>query len=357
MSWETPEWMEAVVLHGREDARLERMPVPHAGPGEVRVRIGAALTCGTDLKVYRRGYHARMIVPPAIFGHEFAGVVDQVGEGVVGFSASDRVVAANSAPCGECPECRREREELCEDLLFLNGAYAGWVVVPERIVRKNLLSLPTGMPLESAALTEPLACALHGLEETDPRPGETVAILGAGPLGLLLARGAVLRGARVLVIGRRPGRLRAARAMGVADVCDAATEDPAAWVMARTENRGAERVIEAVGQPDAWETAISLTRKGGVVNLFGGCPAGSRIQVSTDRLHYEALTLLGTFHHTPATIRAALALLATGAIPVDVLVEQDAPLSRLPELLPELARGGGPLKVCLRPNHEELGVN
>lgn len=350
--------MRAVVLHGKEDARLEHVPIPPVGPGEVRVRIGAALTCGTDLKVFRRGYHAKMIVPPAIFGHELAGKVDAVGPGVDAWQPGDRVVAANSAPCGACYFCGVDREELCENLLFLNGAYAEYVTIPKRIVRKNLLRLPEGMPSVVAALVEPLACAVHGVEETGVRAGETVVILGAGPLGLLLVRCAVLRGARVLVVGRRSARLQAALEMGAEAVFDTAPDPeapvsrfptPLDWVHAHTAGRGADRVIEAVGQPAAWELAITLVRKGGVVNLFGGCPAGTAIQVGTARLHYDALTLLGTFHHTPATIREALRLLSDRLVPPNVLIQAHATLDELPALLPDLARGGGPLKVAIVP--------
>lgn len=340
--------MRAVVLYGREDARLERVPIPAPGPGEVRVRIRAALTCGTDLKVFRRGYHARMIVPPAIFGHELSGEIDALGPGVTDWRPGERVAAANSAPCGDCFFCEHEREELCEDLLFLNGAYAEYVVVPERIVRRNLLRLPDALPFEAAALVEPLACAVHGVAETGVRSGETVLVLGAGPLGLLLVRCAVLAGARVLVVGRRADRLQAALAMGAAATLDAAT-DPVAvdWVRAQTGGRGADRVIEAVGRPEAWEQAIHLVRKGGTVNLFGGCPAGTELRVDTARLHYDALTLLGTFHHTPATIREALRLLSNGQVPTEVLIQGRASLEELPARLAELARGGGPLKVAV----------
>jgi L-iditol 2-dehydrogenase len=204
------------------------------------------------------------------------------------------------------------------------------------------------LPFEAAALVEPLACAVHGVEETDPQPGETVLVLGAGPLGLLLVRCAALAGARVLVVGRRENRLRAARELGAVDVLDERSDtDPVPWVRSHTGGRGADRVIEAVGQPAAWEQAIALVRKGGTVNLFGGCPAGTTISVDTSRLHYDALTLLGTFHHTPQTIRRALELLAEGKVPAELLIERRAQLDELPALLPELARGGGPLKVAV----------
>jgi L-iditol 2-dehydrogenase len=308
------------------------------------------------LKVFRRGYHARMIVPPAVFGHELAGEIDAVGEGVTGWRPGGRVVAANSAPCGTCFYCGADREELCDDLLFLNGAYAEYITVPERIVRQNLLRVPEGLSFEAAALVEPLACAVHGVEETGVRAGDTVAILGAGPLGLLLARSCLLAGARVLVIGRREPRLAAARAMGAHETLDLtpcptlpSSLSPLSWVRERTAGRGADRVIEAVGTPEAWSQAVELVRKGGTVNLFGGCASGTAVAFDTSRIHYDALTLVGTFHHTPRTIREALRLLAEGLVPADVLIQERAPLERLPELLPELARGGGPLKVSVTP--------
>lgn len=348
--------MRAVVLHGKEDARLEEVPVPEPGPGELRVRIRAALTCGTDLKVFRRGYHARMIVPPAIFGHELAGVVDALGEGISDWKVGERVVAANSAPCGTCFFCRRDREELCEDLLFFNGAYAEYASLPRRLVEKNLLRIPAGLSFEAAALTEPLACAVHGVEETGVRAGETIVILGAGPLGLLLVRCAYRAGARVLVVGRRADRLQAAQRLGAAAVRDAESGgDIAEWVRAHTGGYGADRVIEAVGAPTAWETALSLCRKGGVVNLFGGCPAGTSVALDTTRMHYDALTLIGTFHHTPRTIRTALRLLAEDPVPAEVILQQRATLEELPALLPRLAQGGGPLKVAIRAGDPEPG--
>lgn len=160
------ETMLAAVLHGKEDLRMERVPVPTAGPGELVLRVDAALTCGTDLKVYRRGYHARMLTPDRLFGHEIAGTVVAVGEGVTKFIAGDRVVPLNSAPCDACFFCRQGQGNLCDDLLFNNGAYAEFIRVPARVVQKNTLPVPDEMPMEHAALTEPLACVMRGLEES-----------------------------------------------------------------------------------------------------------------------------------------------------------------------------------------------
>src|SRR5208282_2947053 len=215
--------MQAAVLHGREDVRIEQVPIPKAETGELVVRVGAALTCGTDLKVFRRGYHARMIVPPALFGHEQAGTVVEVGEGVTDFSPGDRVVALNSAPCGECYFCKHGQENLCDDLLFNNGAYAEFIRIPERIVAKNTLPVPEHVPLEHAALTEPLACAVHGFEDSNPRPGDIVAIIGGGPLGLMMLHVAALAGYEVIALVKHDGQVEAAKQLGAAHVVQAAT--------------------------------------------------------------------------------------------------------------------------------------
>src|ERR1700723_2685169 len=168
--------MRAAVLHGREDVRIESVPVPEAAPGDLLVRVRAALTCGTDLKVFRRGYHARMIVPPAVFGHEFAGDVVAVGEGVTGFEPGQRIVAANSAPCLHCFYCLRGRVNLCEDLLFNNGAYAEFIKIPARIVERNTYEIAPHLKYQDAALAEPLACVVKGLEDTGLEAGDTVAV-------------------------------------------------------------------------------------------------------------------------------------------------------------------------------------
>src|SRR5260370_35877280 len=173
--------MMAAVLYGKEHLQVEPVAVPTIESGDILVRVRVALTCGTDVKVFQRGYHARMIVPPAVFGHELAGDVVAVGEGVTKFKAGQRVVAANSAPCEVCYFCRRGQENLCEDLLFNNGAYAEYIRIPARIVERNTYEIPPDISYCDAALVEPLACVLRGLEETGIRSGVTLAIIGLGP--------------------------------------------------------------------------------------------------------------------------------------------------------------------------------
>ncbi len=335
--------MRAAVLRGKEDVRIENLPEPVLAEGEVRVRIGAALTCGTDLKVFRRGYHARMLTPPCVFGHEFAGVVSEVHPSVREWRAGDRVVAANSAPCGACAPCRRGQAHLCDDLLFLNGAYAQSIVIPARIVTTNLLRIPAHLSLVDAALTEPLACVVQGVGDLQLKAGEHLAVLGAGPIGLMATALALHSGASVTVIGRNQARLDAARRLGAHRVIENA-EDGDCPELDRLQP---DAIFEAVGKPDTWEQAIRYVRKGGRVNLFGGCPSGATVTLDTTRVHYHALTLLASFHHTPTTIRKAFALIEAGVVRSQDFVDGRTPLSALPELFRSMCSGNRFVKTLV----------
>jgi L-iditol 2-dehydrogenase len=342
--------MLAAVLYGKEHVQMEHIPIPEIGPGDILVRIRAALTCGTDLKVFRRGYHARMIVPPAVFGHEFGGDVVAVGEGVTGFRPGQRVVAANSAPCLRCEYCRRGRVNLCEDLLFNNGAYAEYMKIPARIVKLNTYEIPAGLSYEDAALAEPLACVVKGLDDTAVAPGDTVVVIGAGPIGSMFIRLASLRGARVIAIGRRRTRLRQALKLGAREII--ATEeacDPVAAVRRLTGGRGAEVVIEAVGTPDTWNWAVEMLCRGGLVNFFGGPPGGTKVELDTNLLHYSEITCKASFHHTPKTFREALNVIAAGGVRAVDFVQAEEPLCNLSRVMSSLMEGNGPLKTAIIP--------
>lgn len=343
--------MRAAVLHGREDIRIETVPIPEAAPGELVVRVGAALTCGTDLKVFRRGYHARMIVPPALFGHELAGTVVQAGAGVDGFSPGDRVVALNSAPCGQCYFCERGQENLCDDLLFNNGAYAEFIRIPARIVAKNTLRVPDHVPLEHAALTEPLACAVHGFEDSNPRPGDTVAVIGGGPLGLMMLHVASLAGCETIAVVKHDGQVEAAKQLGASHVVQASSIRKAIREARELtdKGRGVDIAIEAVGTPDAWEEAVEMVRKGGTVNFFGGCAVGTKVTLDTNRIHYSDITLRATFHHTPAICRRALDLIARGRFQASAFITGHAHLYELNRVFEKLMKRSREIKTAILP--------
>jgi L-iditol 2-dehydrogenase len=284
--------VRALLYHGPGDLRVEEVPRPEPGPGDVLVQVEVALTDGTDAKAFRRGHPLLLAELPSPFGHEFCGIDVASGR---------RVVAANSAPCGECAACRRGEETLCERLQpFLNGAYAEYLLVPERIASRNLVAVPPRLAPEVAAMVEPLACCLRGVERAGIAGGETVAVLGPGPIGLMLCAAARDAGANVVSVGGRPERRELAREFGA---------EPGG-------GEGADVVIEAVGTGEAWHDALELVRAGGTVVFFGG----REVAVDTFRLHYEELTLRGAFHHTPRHVRAALAFLASGAYPWERLV-------------------------------------
>ncbi len=316
--------MRAAIFHGPGDVRIEQVPVSEPGPGEVLIRIEAALTDGTDAKCYLRGHPVLLGTTPSPFGHEYAGTVVAVGAGAP-FAVGDRVTGANSAPCDECRPCRAGREELCLHLYpLLNGAYAEFLLVPARIARANLYALPAGVEPAVAAMCEPLACALHGVEASEARPDDRVCVLGRGALGQMLATALAARGC---------------------DVVSVRSTDP--------DPPGSfDRVIEAAGQPAAWERGIRLAAPGATVVLFGGLAAGTSVQVDAYRLHYEALTLRGVFHHAPRHVRAAVDLLGRDPAPFRALITHEFALDDVVvplEMTAGIRPRGGILKAVIRP--------
>jgi L-iditol 2-dehydrogenase len=332
--------MRAAILRGREDVVVEDVPLPRPGPGEVVLRIRTALTCGTDAKVFRRGYHAKMLRPPCAFGHEYAGTVETVGEGVTSVRPGDEVVGANSAPCGDCEFCRGGRESLCDDLLFVNGAFAERMLLPARVVARNLHARPASLPAECAAAAEPVACVLKGVEVAAPVARETALVLGSGSVALFFAAELRARGVDVVVFARSGDVAPIAERMGAAEVVVgaslAASRDA---VLGRSlAGRGFELVVEAAGAAETTEAAPTLARKGGRVLLFGGCAHDVRVTVDPARLHYDEVQVLSSFHHTPRHVRAALDALASGRIDPRPVLEAPVGLDGLAEALRAMGR-------------------
>lgn len=340
--------MKAAILYGKENVRIEDVRPAALKPGEVRIQIEAALTCGTDLKVFRRGYHAKMIVPPAVFGHELSGTVSEGLSPECSVNVGDRVVVANSAPCGECFHCRNHQENICDNLLFLNGAYAESIVVPARVVRKNLLRLKEHTSFRDAALVEPLACVVQGMQDVNLRGGKHLLVLGAGPIGLMFVALAKQLGCNVTVAGRRAARLEAARRLQADRVIDVGDGSNLVGKVREASNEPFDVVVEATGQPAVWEASVHLVRKGGTVNFFGGCPAGTTVTLDTTLIHYSDLTLLASFHHTPQTIRRALDFIEAGVIRADDFVDGECSLSELPQLLKSMTQGNHAVKTLVR---------
>ena len=342
--------MMAAVLYGKEHLQIEEVAVPDIGKSDVLVRVRAALTCGTDVTVFLRGYHARMIVPPALFGHELAGDIVAVGEDVKGFRVGQRVVAANSAPCLECYYCKRGLENLCEDLLFNNGAYAEYIRIPGRIVKRNMYEIPAQVSYQDAALIEPLACVMRGLGETQIRSGDNVAVIGLGPIGLMFVRLAKIYGARVIALGRRPTQLERAARMGAEELLNTSTDrDILGSVRELMKGRGVDVAIEAVGKPSTWQLAVSMLRRGGTVNFFGGCPNESHVSLDTSLLHYSEISCKASFHHTPMHIRKALESVSRGDVTAKDFVNREEPLTNLLEVMRHLMSHNGHMKTAIIP--------
>lgn len=315
--------MKAVRFWGPGDIRYEDVPIQEPKEGEVLIKIKAALTCGTDVKTYRRGHPVLIKKLPSGFGHEFSGVVEKLGAGVDKFKVGDRVVAANSAPCGECFYCKKEEYNLCENLDLLNGAYAEYITIPARIVEKNMIILPDDLSFERAAFCEPLANVVHGAYRTEIKEGQSVGIIGIGPIGLLFARTAKLMGARVIVGGRNPVKLKLAEEFAHADEIVDLKKYPNPEKIFKDfsdEKKGLDVAVECVGLPEIWERIFTFVRPGGTVHFFGGCKSGSTVTFDATKMHYGDMKMMSVFHHTPKYFREALNLIASGKMEVEKLI-------------------------------------
>ncbi len=343
--------MKAAMYYGVGDVRYEETDVPEIDSGEILVKVGTALTCGTDVKTYKRGHPLLIKHIPALFGHEYAGTIEAVGKDVKHFQEGMRVVATNSAPCGDCFFCKRDMPNLCAELKdsLVNGAFAEYIRVPERVVKWNTHQIPDSLSFRDAALTEPLACVVHGIEEANIRLGDTVVIIGAGPIGQMMVMLAKKSGASTVIVSDLAAlRRNVAKKAGADITIDPSKENPIERVQEETSRRGADVVIEAVGLPALWEQAIDMTRDAGTTVLFGGAASGTTFQVDTVRFHYGQLTLKGVFHLKPRHVEQALKIIIAGDVQPDLLISHKMPLERINEAL-EMMSEGKTMKVAIHP--------
>lgn len=359
-----PSRMQGAVLTGPEQIEIRELPVPRPGPGEIVLEVRAATTCGTDVKVFRRGGHPRMLQVPTLFGHEMAGMVAAIGAEVRNVAMGDAVVVVNSAPCQQCRFCRTERENLCEDLHYLNGGFADYLLVPKRFVDVSTHKLPKQLSFERAALTEPLACVLHGIDACElQRRGQAgpvqAVVYGAGPIGLGFTAVLASMGHHVILADPNPGRLATGVELGAKQTL---TIDRGGGQAERvravtTQGAGVEVAIDCTGVPEVWRDAIDSVRPGGLVNLFGGCAPGTQVPLDTHALHYGELTLKGVYHHRPTTVRNAMALLCDPEFAIEKLISGRRPVAEVePALRAMMAKEV--LKVVIGPEPEAaLGTN
>jgi len=342
--------MRAAMLYGVKDLRVEDVEVPKVEAGEILVKVRAATTCGTDLKIFQRGYVEKVIKLPTIFGHEWAGEVVEVGEGLEWPEKGMRIRAGNSAPCLHCAMCQKGKYNLCENMIWLWGAYAEYIKVPARMVLVNTQEIPRHVSYEEAAITEPLACVLHGVEEARLKLGDIIAIVGAGPIGLLHLLTAKKIGAeKIIIIDLVEERLDFAKKLGADETVNAGKVDAVETVRQLTRGYGADVVIEAIGLPATWEQALKLVRKGGTVLEFGGCPPGTEIKLNTELLHYGEVTVMGTFHTTPLHFKKALHLIASRTLDVRPLITRKMKLENIKEAFEILSTSKSEIKIAINP--------
>jgi len=328
---------------------MREVAMPRPGAGEVLIQVKCALSCGTDLKAFRRGHP--MWPMPTPFGHEFSGVVVEVGEGVENFAVGEALMAAPTAPCGLCFYCQRGQENLCAQAMerMLLGAYADFLVVPAHIVRQNAFRKPDALSFEEAALLEPLSCVVHAQEIGQPQAFESALIVGAGPFGLLHLLALRERGVReVAIAGRGPDRLKWAAALGPDRVIDVRSGDPAREIAALNGGYGPDLVIECTGQLDGWQQSLGYVRRGGRVVLFGGCAPGTTLTVDTRRMHYDNLTLLAPFHFRPRDVKNAFQILAARRLGASTVINARRNLDQLAEVF-SLLENGSILKCAVIP--------
>ena len=332
--------MRAVMLHGPGDLRVEEVPDPAPGPGEVVVRVLAAVTCATDAKMAAAGAHPALGPLPARLGHEVAGVVERAGDGVAWPVPGDAVVVANSAPCGACRACREGRPNLCADMTYLTGAFAERLRVPARIVARNVHPLPGGMDPAVAAVAEPLACAIHSAGRAGDVAGRVVVVLGGGFQGRALAGLLARRGGVVHLADPHAERRDAALRAGAAAVHNAPRDPGAARSLAAAlpGGAGADLVVEAVGRPGTWALAPLLARSGGVVLVHGGVPSGAEVAIPGHDIHYREVTLRGAYHHTPDAFADALRVLRDPPFDLSDVLREPIGLDDVPDVL-RVSRG------------------
>jgi L-iditol 2-dehydrogenase len=324
---------------GPEHIELQRKPIPTPKAGELLVRVRAAVTCGTDVKTYRRGHPK--FPPPFAFGHEFGGDVVEVGKGVQGFQVATRVTANVFAECGHCFYCRKGQGNLCENLIYNFGAFSEYMIIPESIVRLNTFEIPSHISYAQAAIVEPLVTVVHGQHLVGIRPGESVALIGAGgAISLMHLQMACNAGAeRIIAIGHSDARLAVARQLGATDLVNAHEQDTAEAVRELTNGYGPDVVIECAGTKRAWETATQVVRRGGRVLWFGGLPARTMVEIDAARVHYGEINLINVHGGTAPDAREAFDLIVTGSIDVEALISKVMPLEKLDSALRKMIDG------------------
>lgn len=348
-----PDTMKAVVYYAPGDIRVEQVDVPVCGDGEIRVKVDACAVCGTDLKAYVSGNPR--IKAPKIMGHEFTGIIDTIGEGVTGFQIGDRLVMATSVACGDCYYCKQGHRNLCANIAPMGFTYEGgmaeYTVIPALALKGgHAIKVPSSVAAEHAALAEPLSCTVNSCFNCDIQKGDTVVVIGAGPMGIMNACVAQQFGASKIILAEiNEERLKQAEPFGFDLLVNPAKQDLAAIVMEQTDGVGADVAIVAAPAAKPQEDAISLVRKRGTVCLFASLPAGkSEITIDSRTLHYGEIKLVGSSDSTPDQVQKAVEIISSGSLKTDKLASHILPLDDIMKSY-ELMKSGESLRVVLKP--------
>jgi L-iditol 2-dehydrogenase len=374
---------------------LRETEVPKPSQGELLVKIKAALTCGTDLKAFRRGHP--VIPMPGLFGHEFSGIVTEVGRGITRFKKGDAIMAVHSAPCLACRYCRKELYNLCENIMHTKilGAFAEYILLPQHIVRQNVFHKPQNLSFEEAAFLEPLSCVVHGMESLSVKKNDHALIIGSGPVGLLHLLLLKEQGVQVTVMDKHDSKLKVATKLGADFVLlrdrryspsphsssprrvfdqQGRGNNPSSLLPLDKGRMGGviipsppvgegkgegyskikividafDYIFECTGMPEVWEASVNYVRRGGTVILFGGCKSGTTVTYDTERLHYDEITLKGVFHYTPADVKKAYKLLCSNNLNVSWLLSGRFPLKQTQKAFEKLSKGVG-IKYAIIP--------
>ena len=345
--------MKAVRYYAPKDVRVEELPVPSIQDGEILVKTIACAVCGTDMKAYFSGNPR--IKAPITMGHEFTGEIVEIGKNTSGFEVGDRIVMATSVSCGECYYCQHGHPNLCVDVAPMGFSYAGgmaeYVVLPERaLTRGHVIKVTQEIPHDLAALAEPVSCTVNAAENCGIQPGDTVVVVGAGPMGILNACMAREFGASTVILSEiNENRLEQASQFGITHLNNPAKQDLPSLVMEVTNGIGADVVIVAAPAAFPQEQALSYVRKRGTVCLFASLPKGkSMLSVDSRLIHYGELRVVGSSDSTPKQVVRALEFMENNPKEIRQMVTHELPLDEIHKAF-ELMSSGESLRVVLKP--------
>jgi len=341
--------MQQIILVRPGKIKIKDVLIPEPSEGEIVVKINTALTCGTDLKAYLRGH--KLIPMPGPFGHEYSGTIAKIGKGIKKFKEGDHIMGVHSAPCMKCRYCKKQLYNLCEVIMKKKalGAFAEYLLLPSHVVKQNLLHKPENLNFKEAALLEPLSCVVHPYDKLRLNRVETALIIGAGPIGLMHLAYLKMRGIKITVSDISKNRLSLAKKIGAKYTILASKKRNIEDIVKEVTNGlGMDLVVECTGQKSVWERSVNYVRRGGTVVLFGGCPTGTIISYNTHRLHYDELTLIGSFHYTPKDVKTAYHLLTEKRLNLSGLISGEFKLQEIGKAFSLLKEGKG-IKYALKP--------